>query len=58
MKINNTPEWAKARKYIVFRIVSGVAWFYDAWLIYSKALEQALEIDGQIIPVKEVDFDE
>lgn len=52
MKINNMPEWAATKKYIVFRIVSGVAWFYDGWNDYPKALEQALEIDGQIIPIE------
>jgi hypothetical protein len=52
------PDWAKTRKYITFRIVSGVAWFYDAWTNYARALEQALEIDGQIIPIEEVDTDE
>ena len=58
MKINNMPEWARTRKYITFRIVSGVAWFYDAWTNYARALEQAIEIDGQIIPIEEVDTDE
>jgi hypothetical protein len=52
------PDWAKTRKYITFRIASGVAWFYDAWTNYARALEQALEINGQIVPIEEVDTDE
>ena len=51
MKINNMPETAKARKYVTVREVDGGWWFYDAWDDFEKALKQAREINGQIIPV-------
>lgn len=56
MKINNIPEWAKNKDYIVFRMVDGEAWFYDAWKDYKSALEVALEVGGQIVPIEEVSF--
>jgi hypothetical protein len=52
--INNMAEWAWENKYVVFRIVDGKAWFYDAWNDYKKALNQAIEEDGQIIPISEI----
>lgn len=54
MKIYNLPEWAWERRFIVFRLVEGDAWFFDAWDAYEKALKQAVEIGGQVIPVGEV----
>lgn len=41
---------AKKKKYIVFRIINGEAWYYDSWDDHIKALEQAVEIGGQFIP--------
>jgi hypothetical protein len=54
MYINNLADWAKAKKVVVFRLVDGAAWFYDAWDDYTKALSQAVEIGGQIIPTSEI----
>ena len=54
MIIYNLPEWARKKRFIVFRLVEGDAWFFDAWDAYEKALKQAVEIDGQVIPVGEV----
>lgn len=51
MKVNNLAEWAKEKKYIVVRDVDGEWWFYDAWVDFEKALKQAREVNGQIIPV-------
>ena len=50
MKINNMDKDAKKKKYIVFRMVDGEAWYYDSWDDHLKALEQAVEIGGQFIP--------
>ena len=55
MKINNMPDWAKRKKYIVFRMIDGEAWFYDAWNDYLKAFKQCMEpcVQGHIIPSDE-----
>jgi hypothetical protein len=55
VKINNLPDTAKNRKYIVFRYVDDEAWFYDAWDDHTKALAQAVEINGQFIPTEYVE---
>lgn len=52
IKINNIES---RRKYIVFRVVDGVNWYYGSWNEYDKALNQALEVDGQVAPVSEVE---
>ena len=56
MRINNMPDWAKRKKYIVFRMVDGEAWFYDAWNDYMKAFKQCMEPDvrGHIVPINEI----
>lgn len=54
MSINNMADWAWEKKYVVFRVVDGKAWFYDAWDDYRKALRQAIEENGQIIPTSEI----
>lgn len=51
MKVNNMPETARKRKYVTVREVDGDWWFYDALDDFEKALKQAREINGQIIPV-------
>ncbi len=55
MKINNMPEWSKMSKYVVFRIVDGDNWFYDAWDNFDRALKQAVEIEGQVAPIEAVE---
>lgn len=55
MKINNLFDCSKARKFIVFRVVGGENWFYDAWDEYDRALAQAVEIGGQVAPVEAVE---
>lgn len=55
MKINNMPEWSKTRKYVVFRIVDGDNWFYDAWDDFDRVLKQAVEIEGQFAPIEAVE---
>lgn len=50
MKINNVPDWARDKKYITARNVEGDWWFYDSWNDFEEALNQAIEIGGQIIP--------
>lgn len=53
MKIYNMPE--QARRYVVFRLVDGDAWFYGSWDDYPKALAAAVTCGGQVIPAGEVD---
>ena len=55
MKINNLMDYAKARKFIVFNVVDGKNWFFDAWDTYDRALQQALEVGGQVAPVEVVE---
>ena len=55
IKIENMGERAYTWKYIVFRVVDGVNWYYGAWNDYDKALAQALEEGGQVAPVSEVE---
>ena len=50
MKVNNVPDWARKKRYIVCREVNGSWWFYGAWDDFEKGLKQAVEIKGQIIP--------
>lgn len=54
MKIYNVPE-DQTRRFVVFRLVDGDAWFYGAWDVYEKALSAAMTCGGQIIPASEVD---
>lgn len=54
MLINNISDYAFKRKYVVFRMVNGEAWYYAAWDNYDKALNQALEEGGQVAPISEV----
>lgn len=54
MKIYNVPE-DQRRRFVVFRLVDGDAWFYGAWDVYEKALSAAMTCGGQIIPATEVD---
>ena len=55
VKVNNVSKWASGKKYMVIRIVNGEAWFYDAWDDYGKALVQASEEGGQVVPSSEVE---
>lgn len=49
MKIHNVPAWARKRVKIVYTIVDGEAWFYDAHDDDERAMEQAWEIDGYAV---------
>ena len=51
MKINNVPDWAWGKNYIVARKWDNRWWFYDAWENENDACAQAWEIDGQIFHV-------
>lgn len=55
MRVYNVPNSAKKCHYIVYRLVNGAAWYYGAWESYEKALKQALIIQGQIIPIGEIE---
>ena len=55
MKVNNVASWAKEKKYMTIRMVDGEAWFYDAWNDADKAIAQAIEEDGHVIPVEAVE---
>lgn len=54
MKINNMPDLANGKKYIVFRTVDGEAWFYGAWDDAKKAIDVACEVDGKVILASKV----
>lgn len=45
-EINNMPEYATTKKYIVVRRVNGELWFWGAWNDRDAANEAALEIGG------------
>ena len=49
--INNMPQTATRRKWIVCRAVDGTVWFYDAWDYEHEedARAQACEIDGFVV---------
>lgn len=49
--INNFPQSAACRKWIVVRAVDGEVWFYDAWAYDHKddAFTQAREIGGFVV---------
>ena len=53
MIVNNMTPWAKEKKFMVIRIVEGNAWFYDAWDDGEKAIKQAIEVGGMVIPSSE-----
>lgn len=53
MKIYNMPASLMGR-FVVFRLVGSDAWYFGDWYSYEKALEVAVKIGGQIIPVDEV----
>lgn len=55
MRVYNVPNSANQCRYIVYRVVNGTAWYYGAWESYEKALRQALAIQGQIIPIGEIE---
>lgn len=56
MKVNNVAPWAREKKYMTIRVVDGEAWFYDAWSDEAKAIMQAVEVGGHVIPVDTVEF--
>ena len=51
VKINNMPESATHRKWIVVRIADATAWFYDAWAYDHEddAYAQAREVGGLVV---------
>lgn len=55
MKVKNVAKYANEKKYMVVRHVCGEYWFYDAWDDFGKATAQANEVDGQVVPVAEVE---
>ncbi len=55
MKINNMDDYARGKKFIVFRVVEGENWFYDAWDDFDRALNQAIEVEGQVAPIEAVE---
>ena len=50
MIVKNMSTFARHRSYLVIRIVDGEAWFYDAWNDVEKAIKQAVEVGGMVIP--------
>ena len=48
MEIRNLPDYSKENRFIVYRSVSGEAWFLGAFDDAGKACEAACEIDGYI----------
>ena len=52
MKINNVPDYAKNYTLIVAREVDGEDWFWGSYNDYSKAIQAAKEIGGQVYQTK------
>ena len=55
MKIKNLDYAALKMKYVVFIVINGKNWFYDAWDDFDRALKQAIEIEGQVAPIEAVE---
>ena len=55
MFINNLSDYAKARKYILYTLVDGQAWFFSAWDDLKSASRQALECGCEIIESEKVE---
>lgn len=55
MKINNVESYALNKKFIVYRMIDGEAWFYDAWNDTRKAEEQSREINGYVTKTNEIE---
>ena len=53
IKINNLPAFAKNNTWVVYTIVDGKAWFYDAWQAdrQADAIWQALDIGGFVVNI-------
>ena len=51
VQINNMPERAIHRKWIVCRAVDGAVWYYDSWRydLADEAQEQAREVGGFVV---------
>lgn len=56
LHINNLPEYARDRAYIVYTPVDGQAWFFSAWDDQERAVQQALEYGCQVVPNERVIF--
>ena len=57
LTVNNVPDWALRRTYMVIRPVDNELWFYDAWDRDDgeKAVRQAIEEHCMVIPVSVVE---
>ena len=51
MEIKNMPDYAKNEPFIVYRVVSGEAWFYGAYDDFEKANHAACEVGGVVMEV-------
>ena len=51
-------SWCIEKPFMVVRIVDGRAWVYDAWDDANKAIKQAIEVGGMVIPTSEVEMGE
>lgn len=52
MNINNIPEYAKNRAFMVCNEIDGELWFWGAYDDRNKANEAAMDIGGVVIPSK------
>jgi len=57
LTVNNVPDWALHRTYMVIRPIDNELWFYDAWDKDDgeKAVRQAIEERCMVIPVSVVE---
>ncbi len=46
IQINNLPDYALGRNYVVYRYFDGEAWFYGAYTESEKAFRVAEEVGG------------
>ena len=51
-EIKNIPSYAHEYRYIVYRVVDGIGWFYGAYNELDRALMTAGGINGKIKEVK------
>lgn len=47
--IQNLPEYAKNRRYVVCTVVSGSLWFYGAWDNVERAIDARLMLDNAVL---------
>lgn len=50
--VNNIPDYARGKRYVVARYENGEFWFWGAWDDRKKADEVAYQINGKVFDTK------